>query len=114
MQATPATTAEPSAPSPQQGENAEMIEKCREFLLHLLELSKQDPDVVESDVRVLIQKLIDTKVESEEFCDKLESLLNATAQPCLMNFLQKSLPLLRQSLISKESVIDGINPPSDE
>lgn len=66
---------------------------------------------MERNVRTLIQELIDTKVEPEEFCDRLERLLNASPQPCLIGFLKKSLPLLRQSLVTKELVIDGIRPP---
>lgn len=66
---------------------------------------------MERNVRTLIQELIDTKVEPEEFCDRLEKLLNASPQPCLIGFLKKSLPLLRQSLVTKELVIEGIRPP---
>ncbi|GLG98812.1 Transcription initiation factor TFIID subunit 4 [Gryllus bimaculatus] len=86
-------------------------EKCRKFLANLLELSSREPKAVERNVRTLIQELIDTKVEPEEFCDRLERLLNASPQPCLIGFLKKSLPLLRQSLVTKELVIDGIRPP---
>ncbi|KAL0115765.1 hypothetical protein PUN28_010945 [Cardiocondyla obscurior] len=86
-------------------------EKCRKFLANLLELSSREPKSVERNVRTLIQELIDTKVEPEEFCDRLEKLLNASPQPCLIGFLKKSLPLLRQSLVTKELVIEGIKPP---
>ncbi|XP_019887103.1 transcription initiation factor TFIID subunit 4 isoform X2 [Ooceraea biroi] len=86
-------------------------EKCRKFLANLLELSSREPKSVERSVRTLIQELIDTKVEPEEFCDRLEKLLNASPQPCLIGFLKKSLPLLRQSLVTKELVIEGIKPP---
>lgn len=86
-------------------------EKCRKFLANLLELSSREPKSVERNVRTLIQELIDTKVEPEEFCDRLERLLNASPQPCLIGFLKKSLPLLRQSLVTKELVIEGIKPP---
>lgn len=86
-------------------------EKCRKFLANLLELSSREPKAVERNVRTLIQELIDMKVEPEDFCDKLERLLNASPQPCLIGFLKKSLPLLRQSLATKELTIDGIRPP---
>ncbi|XP_034946666.1 transcription initiation factor TFIID subunit 4-like isoform X2 [Chelonus insularis] len=86
-------------------------EKCRKFLANLLELSSREPKAVERNVRTLIQELIDTKVEPEEFCDRLEKLLNASPQPCLIGFLKKSLPLLRQSLVTQELIIDGIKPP---
>ncbi|KAK9880919.1 hypothetical protein WA026_013252 [Henosepilachna vigintioctopunctata] len=86
-------------------------EKCRKFLANLLELSSREPKSVERNVRSLIQELIDMKVEPEDFCDKLERLLNASPQPCLIGFLKKSLPLLRHSLATKELSIDGIRPP---
>ncbi|XP_050315587.1 transcription initiation factor TFIID subunit 4 isoform X2 [Anthonomus grandis grandis] len=86
-------------------------EKCRKFLANLLELSSREPKSVERNVRTLIQELIDNKVEPEDFCDKLERLLNASPQPCLIGFLKKSLPLLRQSLANNELTIDGIRPP---
>ncbi|ENN73400.1 hypothetical protein D910_10601 [Dendroctonus ponderosae] len=86
-------------------------EKCRKFLANLLELSSREPKSVERNVRTLIQELIDNKVEPEDFCDKLERLLNASPQPCLIGFLKKSLPLLRHSLANNELTIDGIRPP---
>ncbi|KAF5272699.1 hypothetical protein FQA39_LY07726 [Lamprigera yunnana] len=86
-------------------------EKCRKFLANLLELSSREPRSVERSVRTLIQELIDMRVEPEDFCDRLERLLNASPQPCLIGFLKKSLPLLRHSLATKELSIDGIRPP---
>ncbi|KAJ8919958.1 hypothetical protein NQ315_006487 [Exocentrus adspersus] len=86
-------------------------EKCRKFLANLLELSSREPKSVERNVRTLIQELIDNKVEPEDFCDKLERLLNASPQPCLIGFLKKSLPLLRHSLATQELSIEGIRPP---
>ncbi|KAK3918804.1 Differentially expressed in FDCP 8-like protein [Frankliniella fusca] len=86
-------------------------EKCRKFLANLLELSSREPKSVERNVRSLIQELVDCKVEPEEFCERLERLLNASPQPCLIGFLKKSLPLLRQAMVTKELVIDGIRPP---
>ncbi|KAL0902798.1 hypothetical protein ABMA27_000591 [Loxostege sticticalis] len=87
-------------------------EKCRNFLANLLDLSSKEPKSVEENVRNLIQELIDAQVEPEKFCDRLERLLNASPQPCLIGFLKRSLPLLRQSLVTKELVIEGINPPA--
>lgn len=86
-------------------------EKCRKFLANLLELSSREPRQVERNVRTLIQELIDANVEPEEFCDRLERLLNASPQPCLIGFLKKSLPLLRQSMVTKDLVIEGIRAP---
>ncbi|XP_014240499.1 transcription initiation factor TFIID subunit 4 isoform X2 [Cimex lectularius] len=86
-------------------------EKCRKFLANLLELSSREPKTVERNVRNLIQELVDTKVEPEQFCDRLEKLLNASPQPCLIGFLKKSLPLLRQAMVNNEMVIEGIRAP---
>lgn len=65
-------------------------EKCRKFLANLLELSSKEPKLVERSVRTLIQELVDAKVEPEQFCDRLEKLLNASPQPCLIGFLKVS------------------------
>ncbi|XP_072767422.1 transcription initiation factor TFIID subunit 4 isoform X2 [Anoplolepis gracilipes] len=113
----PTTTSAPTATTvqtvqtsaPRQIDNTK--EKCRKFLANLLELSSREPKSVERNVRTLIQDLIDARVEPEEFCDRLEKLLNASPQPCLIGFLKKSLPLLRQSLVTKELSIEGIRPP---
>ncbi|XP_066254352.1 transcription initiation factor TFIID subunit 4-like isoform X6 [Euwallacea similis] len=98
-------------PVQQRPANDNTKEKCRKFLANLLELSSREPKSVERNVRTLIQELIDNKVEPEDFCDKLERLLNASPQPCLIGFLKKSLPLLRHSLANNELTIEGIRPP---
>ncbi|XP_034255837.1 transcription initiation factor TFIID subunit 4 isoform X2 [Thrips palmi] len=101
--------APPAQPRPAQVDTTK--EKCRKFLANLLELSSREPKSVERNVRSLIQELVDCKVEPEEFCERLERLLNASPQPCLIGFLKKSLPLLRQAMVTKELVIEGIRPP---
>lgn len=63
-------------------------EKCRKFLGNLIELSTREPKSVEKSVRTLIQDLINATVEPEQFCNKLEQLLNASPQPCLIGFLK--------------------------
>ncbi|XP_066151003.1 transcription initiation factor TFIID subunit 4-like isoform X2 [Euwallacea fornicatus] len=100
-----------TTPPVQRPANDNTKEKCRKFLANLLELSSREPKSVERNVRTLIQELIDNKVEPEDFCDKLERLLNASPQPCLIGFLKKSLPLLRHSLANNELTIEGIRPP---
>ncbi|KAF2878629.1 hypothetical protein ILUMI_27537 [Ignelater luminosus] len=107
---TTAPTVQTTTPV-QRPANDNTKEKCRKFLANLLELSSREPRSVERSVRTLIQELIDMKVEPEDFCDRLERLLNASPQPCLIGFLKKSLPLLRHSLATKELSIDGIRPP---
>ncbi|XP_052859680.1 transcription initiation factor TFIID subunit 4 [Anopheles cruzii] len=108
------TTTTPAAtPTPQQRNSLDNTkEKCSKFLTNLIELSKREPAKVEQNVRTLIQELVDANVDPAEFCERLERLLNASPQPCLIGFLKKSLPLLRQSLVTKEITIEGINPPS--
>lgn len=49
---------------------------------------------MEKNVRNLIQELIDAQVEPEKFCDRLERLLNASPQPCLIGFLKVRTVLL--------------------
>ncbi|KAL3274954.1 hypothetical protein HHI36_019730 [Cryptolaemus montrouzieri] len=109
--ATAASTGQIAVQTVQRPANDNTKEKCRKFLANLLELSSREPKAVERNVRTLIQELIDMKVEPEDFCNKLERLLNASPQPCLIGFLKKSLPLLRHSLATKELSIDGIRPP---
>ncbi|XP_073975669.1 transcription initiation factor TFIID subunit 4-like isoform X2 [Rhodnius prolixus] len=113
-QATQGTTTavQNAAVVTQRGAVDQTKEKCRKFLANLLELSSREPKTVERNVRSLIQELVDMKVEPEQFCDRLERLLNASPQPCLIGFLKKSLPLLRQSMVNNELVIEGIRPPS--
>jgi transcription initiation factor TFIID subunit 4 len=66
-------------------------EKCRKFLTNLIDLSKREPPQVENNVKTLIQELVDANVGPEDFCKKLENLLNAAPQPCLVGFLKVSL-----------------------
>lgn len=65
-------------------------EKCRKFLTNLIDLSKREPQQVEMNVRTLIQELVDGQVGPDDFCKKLENLLNAAPQPCLVGFLKVS------------------------
>lgn len=70
----------------QRNDNAK--EKCRKFLTNLIDLSKREPAQVEMNVKTLIQELVDANVGPEDFCKKLENLLNAAPQPCLVGFLK--------------------------
>ncbi|XP_050533683.1 uncharacterized protein LOC126901330 [Daktulosphaira vitifoliae] len=88
--------------------------KCHKFLVNLLDLSSKEPKPIGSTVQRLVQDLVDAKIESEQFCDKLYKLLNASPQPSLIDFLEKSLPILRKSLIYQEMMIRGIQPPQHE
>lgn len=75
----------------QRNDNAK--EKCRKFLTNLIDLSKREPAQVEMNVKTLIQELVDANVGPEDFCKKLENLLNAAPQPCLVGFLKVSAQL---------------------
>ncbi|EFX79515.1 hypothetical protein DAPPUDRAFT_304474 [Daphnia pulex] len=86
--------------------------KCKNFLSTLLRLASEQPESVATNVQMLIQGLVDAKVEPEEFTTKLQRELNSSPQPCLIPFLKKSLPYLRQSLALRELHIDGIRPPA--
>uniref|UniRef100_A0A182PMK0 TAFH domain-containing protein n=1 Tax=Anopheles epiroticus TaxID=199890 RepID=A0A182PMK0_9DIPT len=111
-QQTVVVTTTPGTTAAQRNSLDNTKEKCSKFLTNLIELSKREPAKVEQNVRTLIQELVDANVDPAEFCERLERLLNASPQPCLIGFLKKSLPLLRQSLVTKEITIEGINPPS--
>lgn len=78
-------------------------EKCRNFLANLLDLSSKEPPSVERNVRNLIQELIDAQVEPEEFCNRLERLLNASPQPCLIGFLKVYILMQRHEVLPSSS-----------
>jgi hypothetical protein len=85
--------------------------KCKNFLATLLRLAGEQPASVATNVRNLIQGLIDGHVEPEVFTTNLQKELNSSPQPCLVPFLKKSLPYLQQSLLSGELSIEGVRPP---
>ena len=64
--------------------------KCKNFLATLLRLASEQPESVATNVRLLIQGLVDAKVEPEEFTTKLQRELNSSPQPCLIPFLKAS------------------------
>lgn len=62
--------------------------KCKNFLSTLLRLASEQPESVATNVQMLIQGLVDAKVEPEEFTTKLQRELNSSPQPCLIPFLK--------------------------
>ena len=86
--------------------------KCKNFLSTLIRLASDQPEQVATNVRNLIQGLIDSKIAPEDFTVQLQRELNSSPQPCLVPFLKKSLPHLRYSLMMKELAIDGVRPPA--
>ncbi|XP_057334511.1 transcription initiation factor TFIID subunit 4B-like [Microplitis mediator] len=89
----------PAAPTPQQPEEEDncAAEECRKFFALLLRTASSREPSVEDDVRTLIEELIDTKVEPQEFCDGLRELLHIYPQPSMVDWLKKTVPFLRQS-----------------
>ena len=85
--------------------------KCKDFLLTLIRLATDQPAEVAQNVRTLIQGLIDGNIAAEDFTNQLQRELNSSPQPCLVPFLKKSLPHLKQSLMMGEMSIEGVNPP---
>ncbi|XP_057369359.1 transcription initiation factor TFIID subunit 4-like [Daphnia carinata] len=106
-----APTSNPASNSGQMTPDTAKV-KCKNFLSTLLRLASEQPESVATNVQMLIQGLVDAKVEPEEFTTKLQRELNSSPQPCLIPFLKKSLPYLRHSLATRELHIDGIRPPA--
>ncbi|XP_061697150.1 transcription initiation factor TFIID subunit 4-like isoform X2 [Syngnathoides biaculeatus] len=110
--APPASGAAPAgarAPAVSQ-EMQENVKKCKNFLATLIKLvsnNSPSPDT-SKNVKALVQDLIDAKIEPEEFTSRLQAELNSSPQPYLIPFLKKSLPTLRQSLLSSQQ---SLTPP---
>ncbi|CAL1296222.1 unnamed protein product [Larinioides sclopetarius] len=85
--------------------------KCQNFLSTLIRLAGDETTKTASNVKKLIQNLIDGVIEPEEFSTQLQKELQSNHQPYLIHFLKKSLPHVRQALISGEMTIEGIRPP---
>ena len=62
--------------------------KCKNLLTTLLRLANEQPESMASNARMLVQRLVDAKIEPEEFATKLERELNSSPQPCLVPFLK--------------------------
>lgn len=63
-------------------------EQCCQFFNYLLELSLRQSKATEHNMRKLIQELVDTKVEPEEFYDRQKRLLNVSLQLNTIEFLK--------------------------
>ncbi|CAL9696686.1 unnamed protein product [Knipowitschia caucasica] len=85
-------------------EMQENVKKCKNFLATLIKLASHNspsPDT-SKNVKGLVQDLLDAKIEPEEFTTRLQAELKSSPQPYLIPFLKKSLPALRQSLLSSQ------------
>ncbi|GFR00764.1 transcription initiation factor TFIID subunit 4, partial [Trichonephila clavata] len=85
--------------------------KCQNFLSTLIRLAGDEATKTASNVKKLIQNLIDGVIEPEEFSTQLQKELQSNHQPYLIHFLKKSLPHVRQALMTGEMTIEGIRPP---
>ncbi|XP_062246087.1 transcription initiation factor TFIID subunit 4-like isoform X1 [Platichthys flesus] len=107
--AAPLTTTTPAATPPTRvtvvsQEMQENVKKCKNFLATLIKLASHNspsPDT-SKNVKALVQDLLDAKIEPEEFTTRLQAELKSSPQPYLIPFLKKSLPALRQSLLSSQ------------
>ncbi|TDH10015.1 hypothetical protein EPR50_G00093250 [Perca flavescens] len=98
---TPTTPARVNMVSQEMQEN---VKKCKNFLATLIKLASHNspsPDT-SKNVKALVQDLLDAKIEPEEFTTRLQAELKSSPQPYLIPFLKKSLPTLRQSLLSNQ------------
>ena len=96
----------------------EMVKKkCKNFLTTLLKLAYEHPPHVNISVKNLIQGLIDNKIGLEIFTTHITKALRSSPQPCLIPFLTRAMPYLREALKNGEFAMDfyiqGIIPPSN-
>ncbi|XP_075994961.1 transcription initiation factor TFIID subunit 4-like isoform X2 [Genypterus blacodes] len=98
---TPVTPARVTVVSQEMQEN---VKKCKNFLATLIKLASHNSPSPETskNVKALVQDLLDAKIEPEEFTTRLQAELKSSPQPYLIPFLKKSLPALRQSLLSSQ------------
>ncbi|EAA10729.4 AGAP005719-PA [Anopheles gambiae str. PEST] len=99
------TTTPGTTPAQQRNSLDNTKEKCSKFLTNLIELSKREPAKVEQNVRTLIQELVDANVDPAEFCERLERLLNASPQPCLIGFLKAQIRPVAPTIVSQNSMV---------
>ncbi|XP_078071734.1 transcription initiation factor TFIID subunit 4-like isoform X2 [Mustelus asterias] len=88
-------------------ETLENVKKCKNFLATLIKLasSGSHSPQMSSNVKVLVQKLLDGKVEVEEFTNQLYKELKSSPQPYLVPFLKRSLPALRKLMPNSQAFI---------
>ncbi|XP_027204220.2 uncharacterized protein LOC113797943 [Dermatophagoides pteronyssinus] len=108
---TTATNSQVNSAAPSQMSPTTAKMKCKNFLSTLIRLASEQPESVATNVKSLIQGLIDDTIQPEDFTTQLQRELNSSEQPCLVPFLKKSLPFLRYSLMKEELKIEGVRPP---
>ncbi|KAL2090729.1 hypothetical protein ACEWY4_012992 [Coilia grayii] len=98
QQTTPQRTAVVSNRPAVTQETMENVKKCKNFLSTLIKLAcsgKQSTETA-ANVKDLVRKLLEGKIEPEDFTSRLYRELNSSPQPYLVPFLKRSLPALRQ------------------
>ncbi|XP_075901760.1 transcription initiation factor TFIID subunit 4-like [Nelusetta ayraudi] len=103
--AVPEAAVEP--PTTFSQETLESVKKCKNFLVTLIKLASSDsrtPNMA-NNVRGLVKSLLEGKIEAEEFTQQLYNELKSTPQPCLVPFLKKSLPAVRQLIADPKSFV---------
>ncbi|XP_068603966.1 transcription initiation factor TFIID subunit 4 [Brachionichthys hirsutus] len=88
-------------------ETLENVKKCRNFLSTLIKLASSGKRSSETtaNVKELIKRLLESKLEPEDFTSKLYQELNSSPQPCLVPFLKRSIPALRQLTPDPEAFV---------
>ncbi|KAM9848940.1 transcription initiation factor TFIID subunit 4-like [Aulostomus maculatus] len=94
---SPTTKTEAEPPPTFSQETLESVKKCKNFLVTLMKLAASGSKSVNmaSNVIGLVRRLLEGKLEAEEFTEELYRELKSTPQPCLVPFLKKSLPAVR-------------------
>ncbi|KAG8003236.1 putative ATP-dependent RNA helicase DDX10 [Nibea albiflora] len=88
-------------------ETMESVKKCKNFLVTLIKLASSDSRSANmaNNVRGLVMSLLEGKLEAQEFTEQLYRELKSTPQPCLVPFLEKSLPAVRRLTADPELFI---------
>ncbi|MEQ2278297.1 transcription initiation factor TFIID subunit 4, partial [Xenotaenia resolanae] len=84
------STGVPATPTAITAETLENVKKCRNFLSTLIKLAsngKQSSETTAS-VKELVKKLLEGKMEPEDFTSRLYKELNSSPQPYLVPFLK--------------------------
>ncbi|KAM6924840.1 transcription initiation factor TFIID subunit 4-like [Xenentodon cancila] len=101
------TTTTPVTPTPVSAETLDNVKKCRNFLSTLIKLASNETQSSETtaSVKDLVKKLLEAKIEPEDFTSRLYKELNSSPQPYLVPFLKRSLPALRQMTPDSDAFI---------
>ncbi|XP_069778676.1 transcription initiation factor TFIID subunit 4-like isoform X2 [Narcine bancroftii] len=88
-------------------ETLENVKKCKNFLATLIKLASggSQSGQMSNNVKTLVQKLLDGKLEVEEFTSQLYQELKSSPQPYLVPFLKRSLPALRKLMPNSQAFI---------